>query len=229
MPCPRGNTKPAMATKCWDILGITPTSDLKLIADTRRGLIKKWHPDTVENVEEKANYTSRCAEINAAYDDAVKFASIRARLLAQIADTKAKPEPLTTYSYESRLMEMLVSFAMFIALFGLVRFTRFVVPMVTFTMGLLVAGVLDAVLFLIYRSLLRAIARRSQYVRPHEQKLAWSLLFISNLCLMRWWLAQVDFVFSSAIILATPIWLLGNQILTKFRVRPVVSLFSTKS
>jgi hypothetical protein len=82
-----------MAAKCWDVLGIPPTSDLNVIKEARRVLIRTWHPDIVSALEDQSRHTARTAEINAAYDDAVKYAGIRARLLAQIADEKKKRRP----------------------------------------------------------------------------------------------------------------------------------------
>jgi hypothetical protein len=79
-----------MAAKCWDVLGIAPTSDLKVIKEARRALIRTWHPDIVSSPEDQSRHTARAAEINAAYDDAVKYAGIRARLLAQIDDERKK-------------------------------------------------------------------------------------------------------------------------------------------
>jgi DnaJ domain len=79
-----------MTAKCWDVLGITPTSDLKVIKEARRGLVRTWHPDIVSRPEDQSRYTARCAEINAAYDTAVKYAGIRARLLAQAAAEKRR-------------------------------------------------------------------------------------------------------------------------------------------
>jgi hypothetical protein len=82
-----------MTAKCWDVLGIAPTSDLKVIKDARRGLIRTWHPDIVSSPEDQSLYSARCAEINAAYDTAVKYAGIRARLLAQAAAEKKRRRP----------------------------------------------------------------------------------------------------------------------------------------
>jgi len=79
-----------MPTRCWEVLGIRPTSDLAAIKEARRVLIRTWHPDIATTPEHQAHYTARCAEINAAYEDAVKFANIRARLLEQVADARRK-------------------------------------------------------------------------------------------------------------------------------------------
>ncbi len=59
---------------CWEVLEIQPTTDADLIQDTRRSLIKTWHPDTATSVKQKELYNSRAAEINAACDKAMAFA-----------------------------------------------------------------------------------------------------------------------------------------------------------
>jgi preprotein translocase subunit Sec63 len=61
---------------CWELLQITPTNDVEVIKRARRLLIRKWHPDLVASAEEKRNHTARCAEINAAYEQAVRFAKV---------------------------------------------------------------------------------------------------------------------------------------------------------
>ena len=59
---------------CWEVLQIQPTTDVDVIQNTRRSLIKTWHPDTASSVKEKELYNSRSAEINAACDRAMAFA-----------------------------------------------------------------------------------------------------------------------------------------------------------
>ena len=59
---------------CWQILEIEPTTNLDAIKDARRTLIKHWHPDTVKDATLKLEYTTRCAAINAAFDEASGFA-----------------------------------------------------------------------------------------------------------------------------------------------------------
>ena len=63
---------------CWKILEIEPTDDHEEIRRARRTLMKKWHPDTVQSPEKKRKYTIRCAEINSASDQALKFADMQA-------------------------------------------------------------------------------------------------------------------------------------------------------
>ena len=59
---------------CWQILQIEPTTDLEVIKDARRALIKNWHPDIVSDADRKRVYTAKCAEINVAFDQASAFA-----------------------------------------------------------------------------------------------------------------------------------------------------------
>jgi hypothetical protein len=64
---------------CWKVLGIEPTSDIGAIRNARRALIKVWHPDRAQSVMKKQLCDLRCADINAAFDEAVE----RARILDQ--------------------------------------------------------------------------------------------------------------------------------------------------
>src|SRR5262245_8534421 len=66
---------------CWAILQIEPTHNVEEISRARRSLIRKWHPDTVGDPSQKEAYTVRCAQINVAYDEAVRLAGIRERIL----------------------------------------------------------------------------------------------------------------------------------------------------
>ena len=113
--------------KCWDVLGITPTSDLKVIKEARRVLIRTWHPDVVSAPEQQSVYTARCAEINAAYDDAMKYAKIRARLLADIERERSRPRHDRFSDLEPNLRAQVVCMAvLFFALAIMSLFVRLV-------------------------------------------------------------------------------------------------------
>jgi hypothetical protein len=56
---------------CWKTLGIPPTNNLDAIKNVRRMLVKTWPPDLVGTEPEKQDATNRCAEINAAFDEAI--------------------------------------------------------------------------------------------------------------------------------------------------------------
>jgi hypothetical protein len=58
---------------CWDVLEIKPTSDVEEIKRARRVLVKRWHPDAVDDPLMRDEFTHRCAEVNAAYDVAMKL------------------------------------------------------------------------------------------------------------------------------------------------------------
>ena len=108
--------------KYWDVLGIRPTSDLNVIKEARRVLIRTWHPDVVSSPELRPIHTARCAEINAAYDDAIKFAKIRARLLADIERERHRPGPDRFSRFEPGLKAQVVCLAVFFLAMILMRF-----------------------------------------------------------------------------------------------------------
>jgi hypothetical protein len=86
-------------TRCWAILEIPPTNDVEEIRKARRSLIRKWHPDTVEDPAQKGEYTIRCAEINAAHDDAVHIASTTGRVYEMASGSAA---PFDTGAFRTR-------------------------------------------------------------------------------------------------------------------------------
>jgi hypothetical protein len=65
---------------CWQILGIRATVDAGTIRRSYLDLIKKYHPDTVFTPEQKRRDTIRCAEINNAYEDAIRLAQLLAAM-----------------------------------------------------------------------------------------------------------------------------------------------------
>jgi DnaJ-class molecular chaperone with C-terminal Zn finger domain len=56
-------------------LGITRTKDTSIIKKAYRGLIKKYHPDTVQAPEKIRRYTIKSVEINKAYKEAMEYAA----------------------------------------------------------------------------------------------------------------------------------------------------------
>jgi hypothetical protein len=80
---------------CWKTLGIAPTNNLDAIKNARRMLVKTWHPDLAPTEPAKEAATNRCAEINAAFDEAIS----RLKSLANRPPTVHSAE-LTT-SHES--------------------------------------------------------------------------------------------------------------------------------
>src|SRR5438067_2429321 len=74
---------------CWEILEISPTTDVDVIKTARRSLIKAWHPDIAGIEGDQELYTARCAEINAAFDRAMIFATSWRR----DSSDAAAPEP----------------------------------------------------------------------------------------------------------------------------------------
>jgi len=63
-----------MKKDCWSILGIARTRDVSIIKKAYRGLIKLYHPDTVQAPEKKRKYTIKCVEIIRAYKEAMVYA-----------------------------------------------------------------------------------------------------------------------------------------------------------
>ena len=72
---------------CWTVLGIKPTHDLDVIKNARRALVKIWHPDRAHSAHRNF-YTRRCAQINAAFDEAI----IRMTSVAVVGDTHTNIE-----------------------------------------------------------------------------------------------------------------------------------------
>jgi hypothetical protein len=61
---------------CWKTLGIGPTGDPEAIKQARRELIKTWHPDLAQTFLRRKLCDLRCAEINAAFDEAMDKAAV---------------------------------------------------------------------------------------------------------------------------------------------------------
>ena len=59
---------------CWEQLGLQQTTDVAEIKKAYRALVKRYHPDTVHTPEKKRKFTVRCAQINDAYNQALKEA-----------------------------------------------------------------------------------------------------------------------------------------------------------
>jgi len=57
---------------CWKVLKLSPGVDLDALKARRRELIRKYHPDLAQTPERRRRFTIKAAEINVAYDDAVK-------------------------------------------------------------------------------------------------------------------------------------------------------------
>ena len=77
---------------CWKVLGIRPTNNLDAIKSARRVLVKTWHPDRAESLFRKQLCDLRCAQINAAFDEAIERAKILGRYVdGSVHDTKVTP------------------------------------------------------------------------------------------------------------------------------------------
>jgi hypothetical protein len=175
-----------MTAKCWDVLGIEPTSDLKAIKEARRVLIRTWHPDVVSRPEDRSRHTARTAEINAAYDDAVKFAKIRARLLAENETARRTPQP---HHFSSLGSNRTAEFVCAILFFFSLLFLKYVPVIILFAIVLAIAAAINSVLYFLFcRPLIRVLAVRSEMAQLYGPKAAWSFLLVLNLFAVRFWL-----------------------------------------
>jgi hypothetical protein len=58
---------------CWAVLGIPRMRDPAAVKKAYRDLIKRYHPDTVNSPERVRHYTIKCAELNAAREQAIAY------------------------------------------------------------------------------------------------------------------------------------------------------------
>lgn len=200
-----------MKKKCWHILGIKPTSDLRIIRKAWLELIKIHHPDTVHTPEQKRKFTILCAEINNAYEDAQR--------IAPFVEYKSDEgiNPCITYeaqnSWSSKsisiFMKLLVVSVMFILLSSLSFFiyknipegflsipTIFVIIfrglllaalyLIYLTIvGIFVIGIID---WMIFEFLLRlpfiSYILRKHRLEKYELKLTWFLIVLTNMSIV---------------------------------------------
>jgi hypothetical protein len=197
---------------CWAILEIQPTGDIQEISRVRRSLIRQWHPDTVEDPAKKEEYTIRCATINAAYDEAVKIAEIRERVMrastasplsdVDVAAALRKDRPRRFHSDTAIKLFSPISAAIFFVYFLMFRVTFPATAMaIVFFAGAILAAGLDLI---VYRygvhPLLTFFGKQDRAVLP------WALLELVNVGVLRRWIGDADLLFQAGMLLAIPIW-----------------------
>jgi hypothetical protein len=210
---PDGGT--AVLTRCWAILEIPPTHDVEEIRKARRSLMRKWHPDTVEDPAQKEEYTIRCAEINAAHDEAVRIAETTGRVYGPGSgtnsgsgvpfDTSAFRAASRETRFRSGSLHLISPLAAFFSVMYLMAFP-FTFPLtvlaVIFGAGLVVAAIVDLIL---YRYLVRPVL--SLLSLEKSSVLPWAMLALANFGL-NYLLQPREFLLQAGIILAIPLWCL---------------------
>jgi hypothetical protein len=193
---------------CWAILEIPPTYDVGEISRVRRALIRKWHPDTVENPEQKSEYTAKCAAINAAYDEAVQIVATRERVLrtsfANIdAELRRSHRERAAFS-SSFALRAVPSVAGWFAVIYLLGF-RYTFPATAiaflFLAGVVIATVVD---LLVYRLAVRPLL--TFLGCQHSPVLPWALLEVANLLVLSFWFPDSERILQAGLILAIPLW-----------------------
>lgn len=206
-----------MTNTCWDVLQIQPTIDVEAIKSARRTLMKSWHPDVAGVAEEKAAYNARCAQINAAYDDAVRFAKAWRPPTRRDADPSEKKNP-STHSYIQRRpfasgQAILLSFIFFFVFASRAGFRLFVL-MSFFAAALAFVTALDWFLF---RFAIQPVL--SSAPDPFHTTGAWLMLAVTNIAVLSFGLAEISFllfgfigggIFDVTVGVALPLWMSLN-------------------
>jgi hypothetical protein len=202
-------------TRCWAILEIPPTYDVGEIRKARRSLMRKWHPDTVEDPAQKEKYTIRCAEINAAHDEAVHIAETTGRVYGTDSGTNSGSAPPFDAGawrpvsrgrrFRSGSLHLISPLAAFFSVFYLLAF-RLTFPLtvlvVIFGAGLVVAAIVDVILYYyLVRPVLSFLSVEKSTVLP------WAMLALANFGVS--YLFQPGLLlFQAGIITAIPLWCL---------------------
>lgn len=206
-----------LMTRCWAILEIPPTNDVEEIRKARRTLMRKWHPDTVADPRRKEEYTIRCAEINAAHDEAVHIAETTGRVYgtsfksnaasaaADAFDDAAWRSAARDRRFRSEHLRLISPVAAFFSVFYLLAF-RFTFPLtviaVIFGAGLVVAAIVDVILYYyLVRPVLSLVSMEKSAFLPY------AMLALANFGLNAV-LQPSEFLFQAGIITAIPLWCL---------------------
>lgn len=204
---------------CWEVLEISPTSDIDVIKKARRLLIKRYHPDTVSNPQQKEQYTNRCVEINEAYDEAMKLAEVRAWILSRAPVSETK-KPQSRRSHVAPSWELLLSIGLMGLLVLGIAFRRHlasIISVAVFAAGLGVMWCLDLLLYVLaLKPLLSSSFFRRHGIEKHRQAVACSLLMIYNGAILEFLNSVAGryvfggiggLIFYATAILALPLWL----------------------
>jgi hypothetical protein len=203
---------------CWQILEIEPTSDSEVIGKARRRLIRKYHPDTSSDEGETARLTARCAEINAAHDQAVQLAAIRRRILHQ----PRGQDPHVSYTREplgfSFSSQPVIAMAILLIVIFLFAFRRWIVALFPLAAMLAGAGVMACIDLVLYWMVFKRLpfSKSLGGLEWPPSVVAMSLLMGGNTIIVLLWLAGLaDRIFSTVsaplfsvgALLAVPGWL----------------------
>jgi hypothetical protein len=196
---------------CWGVLQMQPTNDVDAIKRARRSLIKEWHPDIAVSAEDKQRRTSRCSEINAACDEAVRLANGWKRTPADPdadRETTIPTHRIVRTSFAVKHFSLLFVLGLVLFIVALRVMFPAVVVLITFLIGVGLIGFIDLLLFwLLIKPLLSKIGL--------QQIPAWFLLLLANILISRLWLSQIGDrlfgevlgpAFSLGIVVAVPLW-----------------------
>jgi hypothetical protein len=112
-----------MKKDCWKILNIPPTHDIETIKKAYRKLVKIYHPDKANTPEKVRKNTLKCAEINLAYEEALRQAKQKNSKENIYVSTKATEKPYpwyyNTFSFGLMIIGLIFS-VLWIAIVGLI-------------------------------------------------------------------------------------------------------------
>jgi hypothetical protein len=183
---------------CWHILGIQPTADVSIIRKSYLNLIKKYHPDTVYTPEKKRKYTIRCAEINVAYEEAIK----KARLMADrpfdvssaiVTERVKRPWYFTfvaLFAFVGILIAVVIMMSVFMGfIFWVMTVTNIfgvVLYMIVFIalLGFFMLGMFDMALMLLFGMFRFSNLLYKIGLKKYEMKLIWFSMLIFNICIV---------------------------------------------
>jgi len=198
---------------CWDILEIAPTIDSDAIKSARRSLMKSWHPDVAGAVDEKAAYNARCAEINAAYDQAMTFAKAWRPYRTNAKHSEAPRVQRFSVAREHPFasIEVLAAFGMMFFILASRSGFRLFLLLVPFAFAAGLIAVIDWLLLQLAIRPALPVATPPQY----KKAAAWLLLTTVNIFVLRFGLAEIASllfgfiagpIFDITVGLAIPLW-----------------------
>jgi hypothetical protein len=187
---------------CWKILGIEPTNDAEVVKKAYRTLMKRWHPDTVMDPEIRKEYTTRSAEINAAYDEATRFAESWAPGMSTSpgATDAATPGHIYSVRYEVGGTGCLTFFVLIVVFYGMIRYLS-AAWMMSFISGLVASAILNTAFY-------RVVMKR----RPAPRNVNWLLLMVMNAAIAGLYQSVGgNPAFAAGIALTIPLWVFWKR------------------
>ncbi|MCI0450334.1 MAG: J domain-containing protein [Chlorobi bacterium] len=176
----------------WEILDISPESDVSTIDNAWKNLVKKFHPDLVQTPEKKRKYTIKCAEINNARDEALKLTnSTKAQYYSYSRNIKRDNfKKNASLKYYKWIFVIIFMISFFIGIILLVNYVKglpeenplkIIISALTilfvtfFILGLCFLGIIDMLIFLIFVFILEKIG-----LSKYSFKLSWLIILLSN-------------------------------------------------